>query len=230
MSICLLVITDGRKDCIRQAIPSALAMLEGPITRRVLYDDSGDLEHRQWLADQFPTFELVWHPDGRQGFGGAIRAAWTHLARGGERYIWHAEDDFTYNRPVPLNGLVQVLQAFPHVVQVALRRQPWNDHERLAGGIVEQHPDAYEEHWLGKYAWLEHRQCFTSNPCLYRRTLAVANEWPEGRDSEGHFTHHLLRHGSPEVSGEAVRFAYWGDRDSGEAVTHIGHERVGVGY
>lgn len=228
--ICLLVITDGRKDCIREAIPSALAMLEGPITRRVLYDDSGDLEHRQWLADQFPTFELIWHPDGRQGFGGAIRTAWTHLTHGGERYIWHAEDDFTYNRPVPLNGLVQILQAFPHIVQVALRRQPWNDHERLAGGIVEQHPSAYEEHALGKYAWLEHRQFFTTNPSLYRRTLAVANEWPEGGESEGHFTHHLLRHGSPEVDGEAVRFAYWGSRDSGEAVTHIGHERVGVGY
>jgi hypothetical protein len=227
--IALLVITDGRRDCIRQTIPSALAMLEGPVTRRVLYDDSGDLEHRYWLADQFPTFELIWHPDGRQGFGGAIRTAWEHVARGGERYVFHLEDDFTFNRPVPLAGLTQILQAFPHVVQVALRRQPWNEHERQAGGVVEQHPDAYDERWLGKYAWLEHRQFFTTNPCLYRRTLCHTN-WPEGGNSEGHFTHQLLRDGSPEVDGEHVRFAFWGARDSGEAVTHIGHQRVGVGY
>jgi hypothetical protein len=228
--ICLLVITDGRRDCIQQTIPSALAMLEGPVTRRVLYDDSGDPDHRAWLATEFPTFELIWHPEGRQGFGGAIRTAWTHLAHAPERYVAHVEDDFTFNAPVPLCGMVQILQAHPHLVQVALRRQPWNEHERLAGGIVEQHPDAYTEHHLGKYAWLEHRQFFTTNPCVYRRTLCQAGEWPEGSQSEGHFTHHLLRNGSPEVDAEHVRFAFWGARDSGEAVTHIGHQRVGVGY
>jgi hypothetical protein len=229
MSIALLVITDGRRDCIRQTIPSALAMLEGPITRRVLYDDSGDPDHRDWLADEFPTFELIYHPEGRQGFGGAIRTAWGHLAHGRERLIWHAEDDFLYNRPVQLMGLAQVLDAHPHLVQMALRRQPWNEHERQAGGIIEQHPDAYTEHTLGKYAWLEHRLFLTTNPSLYRRTLCTT-DWPEGPNSEGHFTHQLLRDGSPEVDGERVRFAFWGTRDSGEAVTHIGHERVGVGY
>lgn len=230
MSIALLVITDGRRDCIQQTIPSALAMLEGPITRRVLYDDSGDPYHREWLANEFPTFELIWHPEGRQGFGGAIRTAWTHLAHADERYVLHLEDDFTFNHPISVGGMVQLLQAFPHLVQVVLRRQPWGTREELAGGVVEMHPDAYEEHTLGKYAWLEHRLFFSTNPSLYRRTLCTAADWPTGPESEGHFTHHLLRHGSPEVDGEHIRFAYWGARDSDLAVTHIGKDRVGVGY
>jgi hypothetical protein len=228
--IVLLVITDGRREYLTRTIPSALANLTGPITRRVIFDDSGDQDHHDWLADQFPTFDRVWHPDGRQGFGGAIRQAWRHLAASDERFVFHLEDDFTFNDTVDLAGMAQLLQAHPHLVQVALRRQPWNDAERHAGGVVERTPNLFEDHQLGKYAWLEHRQFWTTNPSLYRRTLCLAAGWPHGKNSEGRFTHHLLRHGSPEVDGERLRFAYWGARDSGEAVEHIGHERIGCTY
>lgn len=222
--IALLVITDGRRDCISETIPSALAMLEGQVTRRVLYDDSGDPDHRDWLAHEFPTFDLIWHPDGRQGFGGAIRTAWTHLATGPEPFVFHLEDDFTFNRPVPLTGMAAVLDDQPDLVQVALRRQAWNEHERLAGGVVEQHPDAYTERSdaFGR-SWLEHSLFFTTNPSLYRRTLCEGG-WPSGDRSEGKFTHQIL-HANP-----LAKFGYWGARDSGEWVTHIGKERVGVGY
>lgn len=223
MSVVLLVITDGRRECIAQAIPSALANLEGPVTRRVIYDDSGNHDHQDWLRQEFPTFELVTHPLGRQGFGGAIRTAWSHIALGPERFVFHAEDDFTYNGPVDLDAMSRVLDANPDLVQLALRRQPWNEHERLAGGIVEQHPDAYAQASSGAATWLEHRLFFTTNPSLYRRSLCLT-EWPEGADSEGHFTHRILQ------ADPAARFGFWGAFDSGEAVCHIGTERAGTGY
>jgi hypothetical protein len=223
--IVLLVVTDGRRDCISQTIPSALAMLDGPVSRRVIYDDSGDADHREWLATQFPTFDLIHHPGGRQGFGGAIRTAWAHLAAGAERFVFHLEDDFTFNRPVSLTALTAVLDSNPHLIQLALRRQPWNDHERLAGGIVEQHPDAYKDcRDIGGHEWLEHRLFFTTNPSLYRTDLIRGREWPTGGDSEGHFSHHIIQD-DPDA-----QFGFWGARDSGEWVTHIGRERVGTGY
>lgn len=222
--IVLLVITDGRRDCIAKTIPSALDNLQGPITRRVLYDDSGDPDHCAWLEATFPSFDLIWHPDGRQGFGGAIRTAWFQLAHGPQQYVFHLEDDFTFNRPVDLTAMADVLDHRPELVQLALRRQPWNDHERLAGGIVEQHPDAYKDrHDASGHHWLAHRLFFTTNPSLYRRALC-STPWPDGADSEGRFTHQLLQ------ADESARFAFWGDRDSGEAVEHIGRERVGTGY
>lgn len=222
-TIVLLVITDGRRECISQAIPSALANLHGPITRKVIFDDSGDPHHRDWLGDTFPTFELIYHPEGRQGFGGAIRCAWSHLASGSEQYVLHNEDDFTYNQPVDLAAMMSTLDDHRHLIQLALRRQPWNEHERQAGGIVEQHPTAYTDCFGEHGAWLEHRLFFTTNPSLYRRSLCWST-WPEGADSEGHFTHQILQ-ADPDA-----RFGFWGARDSGEAVEHIGHERVGVGY
>ena len=51
--IVLLVMTDGRRACIEQTIPSALAQLDGPISLRVIHDDSGDASYRMWLRKRF---------------------------------------------------------------------------------------------------------------------------------------------------------------------------------
>lgn len=233
MSIALLVITDGRRDCITETIASAEANLVGPITRRLIYDDSGDHTNRAWLRVNFPGYEIAYHPAGRQGFGGAIRFAWQRLALGAERFVFHLEDDFTFGRIVNLEAMAHVLDHRPHLAQVALRRQAWNDAERAAGGVVELTPDGFTETVLdgdaadgyptgAHLAWLEHRQFFTTNPSLYRRDLCGMG-WPKGDQSEGRFTLDLFR--NPET-----RCAYWGRRDDGPWVEHIGRERVGVGY
>lgn len=219
--ISLLVVTDGRRDCILQTIPSAMENLAGPITHRVIYDDSADPANHQWLRRTFPDFTVIHHPK-RQGFGGAISAAWRHLQSRHERYVFHLEDDFTFNRPVDLSAMVKVLDKRPQLVQLALRRQPWNDQERSAGGIVEQHPEAYVACHDGEHDWLEQRLFYTTNPSLYRRSLCY-RAWPEGANSEGRFSHELMQ-------DPGLRFGYWGTRESGEWVTHVGRERVGTGY
>lgn len=227
--IALLVVTDGREDYLTACVESAADHLDGPISERVMYDDTGDAAYRADLAARFPQFIHI-NAGPRQGFGGAIRAAWAHLAAHSHaRYVMHLEQDFTFNRTVDLDAMAATLHANPHLVQLALRRQPWTDHEAQAGGVVEQHPDAYTDKHGPHGDWLEHRLFFTTNPSLYRRTLC-RTEWPEGGNSEGHYTHHLLQHGTPEATGDAIRFGYWGTRDSGEAVCHIGHQRAGVGY
>jgi len=219
--IALLVITDGRRDCIEQTIASANANLIGPITSKVIVNDSGDEADRLWLASKFPEFAVIHHKT-RLGFAQSINTAWAYLRRSDERFVFHLEDDFTFNREIPLRSLARILDREPGLVQIALRRQPWNDAEKKAGGIVEQHPDAYTERLCDDGAWLEQRLFFTTNPSLYRVELCRLG-WPIGPHSEGHFSHQLL-------ADPALRFGYWGSRDSGEAVTHIGHVRAGTGY
>lgn len=216
--------TDGRFDYIQRTVPSALATLDGPITSKMIFDDSGDPAYRAWLERTFPDFTIAYHPSGRQGFGGAIREAWSYCRHLDERFIFHLEDDFLFNREVPLSDLVAVLESNPHLVQLALRRQPWNDVERAAGGVIETHPEAYTEATdEDGRRWLEHRLFFTTNPGVYRTDLTWRHPWPRGLRSEVVFTNNLLR--SPRV-----RFGYWGARDSGEWVEHIGEERHGTGY
>jgi hypothetical protein len=200
VTIALLLISDGRDEYLQRT--------------------------RTSLVEMLPRFDHVIHVDDREhrlGFAGAIQEGWRQVLETDARYVFHLEQDFTFNRPVDVAGMATVLQARPHLAQLALRRQPWNDAERAAGGIVEQHPDDYVERSLGPYRWLEHRRFFTTNPCLYR-TWICRQGWPDGADSEGRFGIRLL-----ETKPEA-RFGYWGARDSGEAVTHIGEHRAGNGY
>lgn len=225
--IAILVITDGRREHLEETLASADAMLDGPITERWIYDDSGDPANEEWILSIAPRFELITHPNGRQGFGGAIRTAWSAIASlSRASYIFHLEDDFTFNRPVPLDDMAWILGGRRELAQLALRRQPWNDAERAAGGIVEQHPDDYADRSAlradRELAWLEHRRCFSTNPCLYPRRLTVEQPWPEGEHSEGRYGIGLVEAG--------YQFGYWGSRDSGEWVHHNGHTRNGIGY
>ena len=217
----LLVMTDGRVDCLSRAIESARENLCGEVTHKVIHDDTGDGSYREELRAAFPDFDVIGQPT-RQGFGGAIRSAWAALSGRPERFVFHLEDDFTFNAPVDTPSMRRVLDRNPQLVQLALRRQPWNPDELAAGGIVEQHPDAYTDCSDGLSHWLEHRRFFTTNPSVYRSTL-MARGWPEGERSEGVFGLQLCE--SP-----GIRFGFWGERTDPPAVHHIGDHRGGVGY
>lgn len=224
--IALVVFTDGRVDCVEETIRSAATQLRGSITTKLINDDSADVEYRAWLRRQFEPygFRLIPPAAERQGFGGAIRHAWAYLkTETREPFIFHLEDDFTFNHPLDVDEMAFGLVDHPRVVQFALKRQPWNAEERAAGGIIEQHPADFtqscDEH--GRW-WVEHRRFFTTNPSLYRRSL-LNKGWPDCEHSEGIFTHTLLR-------DDRLRFAFWGRKTDPPAVHHIGNERVGSGY
>lgn len=227
--IAQFLITDGRRECLERTVASAADNLVGPISERWMFDDTGDEEHRAWLKVTYPDFTHI-NGGPRLGFGGAIRTAWEYLDRHSDTpFVFHLEQDFVFNRLVNLQAMAATLGRHPHLAQMALRRQPWSAAEREAGGVVEQWPEEYEDCAGGGLEWLEHRMFWTSNPCLYRREL-MAEGWPRGEQSERAFTHQLMSEGFDGIPGDEVRCGYWGARGSGEAVTHIGHERVGVGY
>lgn len=200
-SVALLLVSDGRDEYRARTKASLEAQIPEP-----------------------DFFIEVKDPDHELGFGGAIRHGWCRvLAETDADFIFHVEADFTFNRYVPIADMAAVLKAHPYLVQLALRRQPWNDQEKDAGGIVEMHPEDYTEVDLNGWRWLEHTRNFTTNPSLYPRAICEYG-WPDGPESEGRFGI-ALRERHPEL-----RFGYWGSRDSGEACEHIGIERKGMGY
>ena len=219
--ITVMVMTDGRRECIVPAVES-LARLQGPVSARVMHDDSADPDYRLWLLETFPGWTVV-STGKRSGFGGAVRSARNWLINNSRsRYTWWHEDDFVLTRDIDLPGMMQVLGEHRHLTQLALRRQPWNDRERAAGGVVEQYPADFTEWSDGTYRWLEHRRWFTTNPALLPRWI-VTDAWPDGPESEGHYGIGLFR--DPNLSS-----GYWGAYSSGEWCEHIGHERMGSGY
>lgn len=229
MSIAVLVMTDGRDEYLDQTVRSAMGSLTGPVTEWWMHDDTGDDEYRAGLRRRYPTF-LHAGEGPRRGFGGAIRHAWSLVAATSPtRFVFHLEADFVFRRPVDLDALATVLDARLYLVQLALRRQACNGDERDAGGIVERYPDAYTPTTDGTHWWLEHRLFYTTNPSLIRRSL-IDRGWPDGEHSEGRMGIDLCTNGSPETRADQVRFGYWGNRDTGTWVDHIGTIRAGLGY
>jgi len=221
VKLALAVFTDGRHACLADTLAAFDQHSRGTIDDRHIFNDSPDPSDQAIVDGLYADRYTIHHAPARRGFGGTIAHAWQHLALLDVTHIVHLEDDFTLARPVDWSHMARTLDRQPNLAQLALRRQPWNDTERAAGGIIECWPDAYTD-MHDKADWLEHRLFFTTNPSIYRRDLCALG-WPVGERSEAAFSAWLFT--NPEtVCG------YWGERADGPWCTHIGAQRAGIGY
>lgn len=198
--VCQLWIRDGRDEYHDESIRSILAMLPPP-DDLVVVDDH----------------------DHRLGFSGAVAEGWRRVLESGCDYVFHAELDFTYNEPVPLDRMIQVLERHPEVVQLSLKRQPVNHEEIAAGDFVRLAPNDYHEQCDGDDVWTQHRKFWTTNPSLYRVELCRLG-WPQERFSEGKFSGRYFQANPTHWSG------IWGAKYDPPRVHHIGEKRAGRGY
>lgn len=224
MSIPIIVLTNGRRECIARTIPSIREHLI-VVGDMVIVDDSGSADYRAWLAEQFPEALVTAVAPGSAGYWRAMRVVWA-IARGsGADAVWFHEDDFVLLDDVDVACLARVLDEQSHLTQIALLRQPWWPNEHDAGGLIEAleaHGQMFTERTDGRHWWIEHRACFTGNPTLIpARTFT--HDWPEGAWSESRFGQLLFA--DPDA-----RSAYWGRRSDPPRVEHIGHQRVGSDY
>lgn len=213
----VIVLTAGRRQYLERTLASFSERVSGDVCERIIQDDSGDPEFGVWLKQTYGDEWEIITTSGKLGFTKAIRAIWQVIrGRTGAPYIFHLEEDFVFDRDVDLNQMIEVLRGDEHLAQVALLRGPFYEPELEAGGIIEQDPGAYTK----REGYLEHSKYFTTNPCLYKRTLIRKYHWPAARNSEVHYTRNLVRRG--------YRFAYLGDGTP--YVSHIGEERTNLGY
>ncbi len=219
MNLKLLVFTDGRLECLQRTIASANENLIGKFSKKILINDSPDFAFQERIAQLYGLeFEIKNHGR-RKGFCHAIQSGWSELSPDTD-YVFHLEDDFTFNEPVLLPVLVEILEHHMNLCQIALKRQAWG-HEVNFGGFMEQFPDSYENVTWAGLRWCEHKRFFTTNPSLYPMQITKYG-WPEPPDCEGHFAFKLWPDG--------YKSAFWGHREDPPKVAHIGMERAGKGY
>lgn len=217
----LLVMTDGRDDCLVETLASFASRVAPPPAALLIHDDTGDAEHRTWVASRYPAARVI--GSARGGFGSAIRAAWDHLRRGKHAWVFHLEDDFTFNRDIDIADMQSVLAADETLAQMLLMRQPWNAAERAAGSVFAAAPEAFTPANHPTVPHVLHRRYFSTNPSLYHRRLFDTRDWPEGAESEGRFGLNLF-------ADPTVRCAVMGTLTDPPWVTHIGDRRAGGGY
>jgi hypothetical protein len=224
MSVPIIVLTNGRRDCIFPTISSIQKHLTGH-GDIVIVDDSGDPAYRALLMSEFSDAHVTTVAEEPAGYPKAMRSVWELARDSGADSIAFWEDDFVLNENVNMTCLNHVLDEQPHLTQIALLRQPWFGNEHQYGGLIpalEQQGQAFTECTDGTHHWIEHRAVFTGNPSLIpARTFA--HDWPEGAWSESRFGQLLF-------TDPSARGAYWGQRSNPPRVEHIGHQRVGTDY
>lgn len=212
-----------RSAYLRTSLASLSAQVTGTIVQRVLYADWAD-EFRPELSAIAAEHGFYVAGEGHHGYTESVRRLWKYIARRVRApYVFLAEDDFTYDRPVDLGPMVEALDTDRDLAQVALLRAPCYARE-MEGGILGWPEEAFTPRDQGNgHGRLEHRLFWTMNPSLIRRTIAD-QQWPQAASSERVFGDRLLR--NPQT-----RFAFWGDGTPW--IGHLGEVRAvpgGAGY
>lgn len=157
------------------------------------------------------------------GMAGAAKAAWQWALDQNADYLFHVEEDFLFTAPVPVDGMVRVLDMNPHLAQVVLKRQPWSRQEKEAGGQIETNPEAYTQRSAAGEYWIEHWTLFSMNPCLIpRRTLELAwnAQHPDGVEKAV----------TEACIAARMHYAYFGKLEDPARCEHIGRVRAEEGW
>lgn len=225
-SVTVVVTTGGdeanweeRSAYLRQSLASFNERVTGPIVQRVVYSDWAG--HRDELVAIAEEHGFYVAGDGHHGYTGARRRLWAYLKkRAVGQLIFATEDDFVYDRDVDLEPMIATLEANPELRQLALLRAPYYPRELEAGGVLQTLATPHELVNHREHPFVAHRDHFTANPSLFRRSL-TSIDWPSSTSSERVF-------GDAVLGDPAARFAYWG---AGEPwITHLGAVRAGSGY
>lgn len=166
-------------------------------------------------VDASPVAETVIDDrDHQLGMAGAVRAAWEWAIEQDVDYLFHVEEDFRFPETVDVSAMATVLSDRRELAQVVLKRQPWNDEEQRAGGIIEARPGAYTQRGATVDHYVEHELIFSLNPCLIPRAVLEMG-WPDGNEAE--FTQMCLDKG--------YKFAFYGKLADPPRCHHVGAQR-----
>lgn len=209
--VSLIVITDGRQDCINKTIQSVEDIINYPFYERIIINDSGDPRYHQYLSSSFKEFNIVSH-ETRRGLAGAVQSAWESVSKSTD-YIFHLEDDFIFNEYVNIDKMIELLNGKSTLTQMALVRAPVNPPEEEVGGFVFQNLQDYHQH----DGWFDHQRLFTLNPSVYKLELTRIG-WPD-HGGESEFTNKL------HTINADYCFGFYGDIYDKPYVTHIGGRR-----
>ncbi len=222
--VLLGVIGNGRKALLDKTLASLKENVNYPFLNKIMINDTGRTGYALQLEEQYAG---EWHIISHQfneGLSGSIRSLWAAARLYDVDYIFHVEEDFTFNQPIDIDSMRNILEFNPNIAQVALKRQPCNPAEIEVGGFMQQDPDSYEVSGLRSLDgddsdWVfhaKHRNFFTLNPCLYPRWV-IDLGWEQGW-GEKEFGERLFADAN-------VQCAFLGKVNDPPLVDHIGNYR-----
>jgi len=220
----LLITTNGRKEYIVPTINSWKNFIDENVFRKIIIDDSGSLEYREWLKDTFPDFEIIALGPINMGFSFLMKSWLVDLEFTSE-YLLLLEDDFVLLEKIDTSKIFDILENNKNIIQLALKRQAWSHEEVIAGGMIERIFNGHN--FTQKDGWFEHREFFTTNPSFIdiERLRSYSKPIYEKIDyliTEGEFGKILFQ------DNQNLYSAFLGKIFDSNKVEHIGHVRTGI--
>jgi hypothetical protein len=191
-----------------------------------MIDDSGDRDYEDFLRNHVSainnTIVEINSNGKRLGYCATIKKLWEELLPKDTDYVFMLEDDWAFQRYLNIGAMIETLEAYPYLTQMALMRQPVNSEEVKYPSLWAKIPDA----WTQKFAiingretsWVEHDRFWTMNPNISARWVTQSG-WKNEPYCEGHFGGRLLQ------ADRTRRSAYWGLIGEDPWVLHIGTNR-----
>src|SRR5437016_1331942 len=120
--IALICLTDGRWQYLARTLESALnAGVFEEISEAVLIDDSSEHMPSDLVASCNKRFSKTisrTHDGERFGFCGAIQRAWSSIKGYDYDFVFHLEDDFTFNERVDIPEMARILREHGYLAQM----------------------------------------------------------------------------------------------------------------
>ncbi len=183
-------------------------------TYKIMVDDyplRRDIDILNQLKDKYKIDKLVLN-ETNQGYSLAWKTGWSHVPKDID-YIWHQEEDFTFNKEVEIKDMIETLEKCPtKLTQVVLKRQKWYDNGDFVDSI-ESGKLGEELEFDGKKVVI-HQTYFNSNPCLYPRW--ILDEEYSQNPQETVIVYHLKKKYPDRYS------AIYGGRKDEAYIKHIG--------
>lgn len=214
MKLAVLVIGDGRREFLGQALCSVSECVTYPISARLMINDCEADEYADELVFAFPEWTIA--NTRRRGMAGAVQAGFDLCLAHDPDYVLWIEEDMVLTRTLPIGQAIEVLDAHPELAQMCFKREPFDPSEgddQLAA-ICNLAPNHGAK---ADYTW--HDFLFSMNPCLIpKRILGLG--WPAGPlgvGNESGMTTKLLERG--------YVFGSWGHVGDEPWCRHIGVAR-----
>lgn len=129
--ICQVVFSTNRLEYLTKTLKSQkLLDCQGCQVTKILFDDypQGRCNATITALAKSHGYELQLHEQ-NQGITGTWQHLFDIVKQQEFDYIWHQEDDAEILHPVKFQDLIEILQAYPLLSQVQLKRNNWYAHE-----------------------------------------------------------------------------------------------------
>ena len=168
MKVCKVIWSTNRLEYLIPTLKSQRAMLdfEGCEVEGIFFDDMPKGRHDGTmfqLASNFGFTEIFLHQQ-NMGLPYVWNRTFELLRERNYDYVYLSEDDVTFNHPIKILDMIQILQDNMNISQVCLTRQKWYD--------FEEETQAYEtDITLGKYRGELSEAYFWSLSSVFSRAI-----------------------------------------------------------